>query len=301
MSDRNRGRSRSRGRTRSRSLVASPDQRYSIPSGSPPVLRNRTPSGSPPDPRYRTPSGSPPILRNRGRTNSCTPPGSPDPRIAEFEAKVRPLELFAQRCQASDGTALETLLQDCGVPSDPLKPWQDYVQYNRTNNYPQPEFQLLQRCVRSCIFIPQYKNDLEFLKFFILYTKTCREHDQDPLEEFELAWNCRFGKDMALFWIGWAWFAAKAEKYQLTWNIFDMSLQYVHGDAFTRVNAKFDSFKARMKRLGIELSPLREDDCRRGKRSRSRSRSKQPTKKQNSNIMNVENETIYTTDQGMRI
>ncbi|GFH48343.1 hypothetical protein CTEN210_04819 [Chaetoceros tenuissimus] len=172
-----------------------------------------------------------------------------------YEAKVRSSELFAARCQASEVTSLESLLRICRVAPDPLKDWQKYIQYYKSKNDPEQEFQIQQRCVRSCIYMPQYKDSVEFVKVFILYVKMC----QDPLQEFKLAWKCRVGRNMAMFWMSWTWFAEKAGNYRLTLKLFEESLQQVKGEKMTVVKERFVCFKLRMRDLRIDLDSLRND------------------------------------------
>ncbi|GFH48326.1 hypothetical protein CTEN210_04802 [Chaetoceros tenuissimus] len=172
-----------------------------------------------------------------------------------YEAKVRSSELFAVRCQASEVTSLESLLRICRVAPDPLKDWQMYIQYYKSNNDFEQEFQIQQRCVRSCIYMPQYKNSVEFVKEFILYAKLC----QDPLQEFKLAWECRVGREMAMFWMSWTWFAEKAKHYRFTLKLFKQSLKCVKGEKMIVVKDRFACFKLRMKDLGIDLDSLRYD------------------------------------------
>ena len=127
--------------------------------------------------------------------------------ILDYEAKVRPSEYFAERFRASKQSkeTAETLIYECRVSSHPLQDWQEYILYvkNKYSNDPLVEFQIRQRCVRSCIYMPQYKNDVEFVKAFIKYAKLCHE----PLAEFEFTWKCGVGRDRAMFWMCWTWFA----------------------------------------------------------------------------------------------
>lgn len=176
--------------------------------------------------------------------------------ILDYETKVRPSEYFAERCRASKDSPLEILLHDCHVSSHPLQDWQDYIQYYKRYNNPEAEFQIQQRCVRSCIYMPQYKNNVEFVKVFILYAKLC----QEPLEEFQFAWKCRVGREMAMFWMSWTWFAEKAGDYRLTYKLFEKSLECVQGEKITVVKERFACFKLRMRDLGIDLGSLRDDE-----------------------------------------
>lgn len=174
--------------------------------------------------------------------------------ILDYEAKVRPSEYFAERCRASKDSSPETLLHDCHVSSHPLQDWQDYIQYYKRYNNPEKEFQIQQRCVRSCIYMPQYKNNVEFIRVFILYAKLC----QEPLQEFQFAWKCRVGREMAMFWMSWTWFAEKAKDYALTCKLFEKSLECVQGDRLRNVvKERFACFKLRMRDLGIDLESLR--------------------------------------------
>ncbi|GFH52741.1 hypothetical protein CTEN210_09217 [Chaetoceros tenuissimus] len=191
--------------------------------------------------------------RKRSRSREAA---TPDTRIQEHEEKVRPSERFAERCNASNGTRLATLLHECRVSSHPLRDWQDYISYYTTKyNNPAVEFQIQQRCVMSCIYMPQYKNDVEFVKVLVHYAKLC----QDPLNVFQFAWECRVGRETAMFWMSWTWFAEKAKDYSSV------------------VKERFACFKLRMRDLGIDLDSLRDTDRHRVKTSRSRSRSEQQT------------------------
>ena len=104
--------------------------------------------------------------------------------------------------------------------------------------------------------MPQYKNNVEFVKVLIHYAKLC----QDPLQEFTFAWKCRVGRTMAMFWMSWTWFAEKAKDYRLTLKLFEKSLECVKGEKMTVVKERFACFKLRMRDLGIDLGSLRNDD-----------------------------------------
>lgn len=104
--------------------------------------------------------------------------------------------------------------------------------------------------------MPQYKNNVEFVKVFILYAKLC----QEPLQEFQFAWKCRVGRDMAMFWMSWTWFAEKAGDYRLTLKLFEKSLESVKGEKMTVVKERFACFKLRMRDLGLDLCSLRDEN-----------------------------------------
>ncbi|GFH48327.1 hypothetical protein CTEN210_04803 [Chaetoceros tenuissimus] len=103
--------------------------------------------------------------------------------------------------------------------------------------------------------MPSYENDTEFVKVLIHYAKLC----QDPLKEFQFACECRVGREMAMFWMSWTWFAEKAKDYRLTLKLFEQSLTCVKGEKMTVVKERFACFKLRMRDLGIDLYSLRND------------------------------------------
>lgn len=161
-----------------------------------------------------------------------------DSNIQKFEKLVRASERFSKYytkqidetntdmnggvTQLSDDV-VELLLAKCKVDKDPIIHWLTYIKYHE-ESYPSDthaQFLLMERCMHALFYMNQYKNDVRYLRVFVLYV----ENTSNPHEQFKLYHKHKIGEHVAIFWLAWAWLAENDKDYAFAEKIFNKALQ----------------------------------------------------------------------------
>ena len=122
-------------------------------------------------------------------------------RIKEYESLIAPSERFGkmkyeeqnhtQQLKTTETTSTaaaasnlseEELLRKCRVDEDPIKHWEQYIEYIK-QIYPNDShlyFDILERCTYSLLHHPKYKNDDRFIQFIVIYAD---QLDDDSIKE----------------------------------------------------------------------------------------------------------------------
>ena len=83
----------------------------------------------------------------------------------------------------------------------PLQHWIDYLKWSESNQEPDAQFLLMERCVRTCMY--QCKDDVRFIQICVRYA----DKTSFPPDVFKYLYQHEVGIKVALFWIAWAWVA----------------------------------------------------------------------------------------------
>lgn len=172
-----------------------------------------------------------------------------DKRTRQFERLVRPseraAELVAER--AEEGRPIEKtmdpmellLMQESGQQNgnggdddaaalaaaagtaeqdDPLVHWLSYIKFHQ-EAYPsdtRAQFLLMERCTRTIVTFPRYRDDVRFVRVCVLYA----DKTSSPSDIFKFLHQKGVGGRTALFWIAWAWVAEKADDYRFAEKVY---------------------------------------------------------------------------------
>ena len=171
-----------------------------------------------------------------------------DKRLRQFERFVRPsergAELVAERAEAGrpvektvdpmellrelkndehEGSAADAdaaLVAAARTPEqdDPLVHWLSYIKFHQ-EAYPsdtRAQFLLMERCTRTVVAYPRYRDDVRFVRVCVLYA----DKTSSPSDIFKFLHQRGVGAKTALFWIAWAWVAEKADDYRFAEKIY---------------------------------------------------------------------------------
>jgi hypothetical protein len=131
---------------------------------------------------------------------------------------------------------------------DPLSPWLKYIRAVRDElpNDQKEQFELLEACARHFKSTSHYRNDQRYIKVWISYAN----HLTNPSDLFMFLYKNDIGKDVALFWVAWAYVAEVRSDFTTAHKLFTKAQDRVVDDA-ELVRSRFKQFMRRMNRLWV--------------------------------------------------
>ena len=187
----------------------------------------------------------------------------------------RPVEETERRVQRFES------LVSTGTGKDPLEHWLAYMKWSQENanadgnTDTQAHFLLMERCTRTLLTIPQYKNDPRFIRVCVLYA----DKTSNPADVFKLLHQHDVGSEVSLFYMSWAWVAELKGDYAFCEKIYKKGLAK-EATPLKLLQQRHKQFQRRMSRHWLNNSSLQQDDGapvrgqstkRRGDQSSSRS------------------------------
>lgn len=169
-----------------------------------------------------------------------------DKRMRQFERLVRPseraAELVAERAEegrpiektvdpmellliesgqdGNDDESIAALAAAAGTAEqdDPLVHWLSYIKFHQEAcpSDTRAQFLLMERCTRTIVAFPRYRDDVRFVRVCVLYA----DKTSSPSDIFKFLHQKGVGSRTALFWIAWAWVAEKADDYRFAEKVY---------------------------------------------------------------------------------
>ena len=189
-----------------------------------------------------------------------------DKRLRQYERLVSPseqaAEMVAERADAGDPvdkdvdpmTLLDEEEQERGDDADdPLVHWLSYIKFHQ-EAYPsdtRAQFLLMERCARTIVAFPRYRDDVRFVRVCVLYA----DKTSSPSDIFKFLHQKGVGSRTALFWIAWAWVAEKAEDYRFAEKVFNKGISK-KAKPIKMLEQRHKQFQRRMSRHWLNNTTL---------------------------------------------
>lgn len=189
-----------------------------------------------------------------------------DVNIKKFESLIYPSVKFSKyytkkmeegnHDAAQNDDLIESLLERCKVGKDPIVPWLKYIKYHE-ETYPSDthaQFLIMERCMHSLFHMPQYKNDVRYIRVCVLYA----DKTSNPDEQFKLFHKHKIGEYVAIYWLAWAWVAEKRKDFPFAEKIFNQALKK-EAKPLKTVQERHKQFMRRMSRHWLNQMQKEQD------------------------------------------
>lgn len=158
-------------------------------------------------------------------------------KVSRFERLVRPSERAAEEATQKEADGEEGVDPDAILEEriareaarnggnggkDPMVHWLSYIKFLQETSASdtKEQFLLMERCTRSIVVFPRYREDVRFIRVCVLYA----DKTSAPVDVFKYLHQRKVGTYTSLFWLAWAWVAEKGGDYPFAEKVFKKGL-----------------------------------------------------------------------------